>query len=320
MKLVSRLRGSLGPLAVLLVVYAIACSTVPTFMTAQNTELLFIQTAIVACLALGMTITVVSAGIDLSVGSVVAVTTVTIATLLNAHVGAWVAAIAGILAGAVWGAINGLIVTKIKGQPFISTLITFLAARAVANAIAHEQKVDAPATQLNSLLTSLPSEQRWQIFPPGVWLVIALAVLTWAMLRYTPWGRNVFYLGSNEKAANLCGIPVNRLKISIYMLSGLMAGIAGLLQFSRLTVGDPTVGTGLELTAIAAVVIGGGSLYGGKGSVEGSMIGALLMTVIKAWCIQKGFESWVQALLTAVVLVSALLFERYRMQKEDTIR
>src|SRR5262249_38679914 len=149
--------------------------------------------------------------------------------------------------GAVWGVINGLIVTRIKGQPFIATLIIFLVARAVANAIAHEQKVDAPVTALNSLLTSLPEAQRWMIFPAGVWLVIALSLLVWAVLRYTPWGRNVFYVGSNEQAARLCGIPVDRLKLTVYAVSGLFAGIAGLLQFSRLTVGDPTVGTGLEL-------------------------------------------------------------------------
>jgi ribose transport system permease protein len=306
---------SLGPLGVLLFVYLVAAVTVPTFTSLQNTELLFIQTAIVACLALGMTVTIVSGGIDLSVGSVVAVTTVTIATLLNAHFSAPIAALAGVLFGGLWGAINGSIVTKIKGQPFIATLAIFLAARAVASAISHEQKVDAPVTGLNSLLRSLPADQRWLLFPTGVWLVIVLAFLLWGILRYTPWGRNVFYLGSNENAARLCGLPIDRLKLSIYVVSGLMAGIAGVLQFSRLTVGDPTVGTGLELTAIAAVVIGGGSLFGGRGSVVGSVVGAFLMTVIKAWCIQKGFESWAQQLLTAAVLLAALGFERYRLQK-----
>src|SRR5207253_1632715 len=155
---------------VLLVVYAIACATVPTFMSVQNSELICIQTAIVACLALGMTITIISAGIDLSVGSIVAVTTVTIATLLNAHFDPLSAALVGILLGAAWGSLNGLIVTKIKGQPFMATLIIFLMARAVANAIAHEQKVDAPVTVLNHLLTSLTTDRRWQIVPPGVWL------------------------------------------------------------------------------------------------------------------------------------------------------
>ncbi len=310
--------GNIGPFAVLAGAYAIACLSVPTFMSAQNTELIFIQTAIVACLALGLTITIVSSGIDLSVGSVVAVTTVTIATLLNAHFSPWSAAIIGILLGGAWGVLNGLMVTKIKAQPFMATLITFLAARAVANQIAHEQKVDAPMTGLNSFLTSLPEEHRWQIFPVGVWLVIGLCLIVWAVLRYTPWGRSVFYLGSNEQAARLCGLGVDKLKIAIYGISGLFAGIAGLLQFSRLTVGDPTVGTGLELTAIAAVVIGGGSLYGGRGSIPGSIAGALLMTVIKAWCIQKGFESWVQMLLTAGVLLAALLFERYRLHKEKS--
>jgi ribose/xylose/arabinose/galactoside ABC-type transport system permease subunit len=311
-KSTSRLANNLGPYAVLLAVYGIACFSVPTFMSVQNSELILIQTAIVACLALGMTVTIISSGIDLSVGSVVAVTTVTIATLLNAHVDPWGAVLIAVLLGGAWGTVNGLLVTKVRGQAFMSTLIVFLAARAVANAIAHEQKVDAPVTGLNMLLTSLPESQRWQLLPAGVWLVIGLSLLVYAVLRFTAFGRSVFYLGSNEQAARLCGLSIDKLKIAIYALSGLFAAIAGVLQFSRLTVGDPTVGVGLELTAIAAVVIGGGSLSGGRGSVQGTIAGALLMTVIKAWCIQKGYESYAQQLLTAAVLVAALMFERMR--------
>jgi ribose transport system permease protein len=305
-----------GPLLVLVGIYVLAAVTVPTFTSMQNTELLLIQTAILACVTLGMTVTTVAGGIDLSVGSVVAVTTVTIATLLNAHLSPVFAALGGILLGGVWGAINGLFASKWTRQPVAATFPVWLIARGVALAISHEQKVDAPDTPLNTLLTSLPANRAWQLFPAGVWFVVGLGLVLFCVFRYVPWGRNIFYLGSNAKAAKLCGLPIDRLKIEIFIVSGLMAGLAGLLQFSRLTVGDPTVADGLEFSAIAAILVGGGSLSGGKGSVRGCLIGVLLMTIIKAWCIQRGYESSVQMILTGVILAAAFIAETLRTRKE----
>jgi len=304
-----------GPLLVLLGIYILAAVTVPTFTSMQNTELLLIQTAILACVTLGMTVTTVAGGIDLSVGSVVAVTTVTIATLLNAHLGPFLSALGGILLGGAWGVINGLFASKWTRQPVAATFPVWLIARGVALAISHEQKVDAPDTPLNSLLTSLPADRAWQLFPAGVWIVVVLGILLFCVFRYIPWGKNIFYLGSNPKAA-MGLVWSDRLKIQVFIVSGLMAGLAGLLQFSRLTVGDPTVADGLEFSAIAAILVGGGSLSGGKGSVRGCLIGVLLMTIIKAWCIQRGYESSVQMILTGVILAAAFIAETLRTRKE----
>jgi ribose/xylose/arabinose/galactoside ABC-type transport system permease subunit len=153
------------------------------------------------------------------------------------------------------------------------------------------------------------------IVPPGVWILIVLALLVTLVLSYTRFGLHTFAVGANEQAARLCGVPVETTKLAIYTLSGLFAGVAGLMQFARLTVGDPTVAAGLELDAIAAVVIGGGSLAGGEGSVLGTMIGALIMTVIRSGCTQMGLSNWVQEMVTGVIIIGAVVLDRLRHRR-----
>jgi ribose/xylose/arabinose/galactoside ABC-type transport system permease subunit len=133
-------------------------------------------------------------------------------------------------------------------------------------------------------------------------------------MRYTRFGRHVVAVGSNEQAARLCGVPVERVKLAVFTLSGLFAGLAGLLSFSRLTVGDPTTAQGMELDAIAAVVIGGASLNGGQGSIAGSLLGALIMTTIRAGGSQYGLSNWVQEVVTGTIIVLAVALDRLRMK------
>jgi ribose/xylose/arabinose/galactoside ABC-type transport system permease subunit len=147
-----------------------------------------------------------------------------------------------------------------------------------------------------------------------VWLVLLLAVLIAALLRYTRFGRHVFAIGSNERTARLCGVPVPRRKVLIYSLGAIFAGVAGVLQFSRLSVGDPTVGDGLELNVIAAVIIGGGSLSGGRGTVIGTLLGATTMAVIQIGCAQKGYPNWVQQIVTGGIIVLAVALDRWRQK------
>lgn len=135
------------------------------------------------------------------------------------------------------------------------------------------------------------------------------------LLRYTRLGRHIFAIGSNEQTARLCGVPVQRVKVVTYTLGGLFFGLAGLMLFSRLTVGDPTAAVGLELDVIAAVVIGGGSLAGGEGSVLGSLVGALIMSVIRSGCSQMGLSNWVQELVTGAVIVVAVALDRLRHRR-----
>lgn len=307
------LKNSLGPLLALAGVYLLFCTIAPgSFAGAANIELILRQTTIVAIAALGMTLVIISGGIDLSIGSIVALTTVAIASLLNLGVSPWLAALGGILVGSLGGTLNGLLIARLKMVPFIATLGTLLILRGVAKGIAHEQKVDAPLSGLNDLLARLSPEHAWQLLPTGTWLLLVLAIAVALLLRYTRLGLHIVTIGSNLKTAILCGVAVERVQLAVYALCGTMAGIAGLMQFSRLTVGDPTVAVGIELDAIAAVVIGGGSLTGGKGSVLGTILGALLMTVIRSGCTQMGLPNWVQEIVTGAIILIAISLDRLR--------
>lgn len=284
----------------------------PGFARMGNFETIARQTAIVGTAALGMTVIIISGGIDLSVGSIVALVTVVIAALLQAGVSPATAALGGIAVGAACGLFNGLIITWVRVVPFIVTLGSLLIFRGAAKGIAREQTVNAPITWLEELLAALRAEHSWMVFPPGVWMLVILAAAAAFMLQKTVFGRRVFAAGSNEVAARLCGIPVNRTKTLVYVIGGFFAGVAGLLQFSRLTVGDPTVAAGLELEVIAAVVIGGGSLAGGQGSIFGTLIGALIMATIRSGANQMGWPNWVQEIVTGGIIVVAVAADRIR--------
>jgi len=309
--------GALAGLAAVFVLFTVLLGATRglSFADPDNLETIFRQTTIVAVAAVGMTIVIVSGGIDLSVGAIIALGTVVIAACLRAGAPPAVAALAGIGAGVACGALNGLLVTRLAVVPFIVTLGTMLVVRGIAKGLAHDQKIDAPQSWLNELLARLPADRAWMVFPPGVWLLFLFALAVGALLLYTRLGRHVFAVGSNEQAARLCGVSVGRVKLAVYVLGGFFAGIAGLMQFSRLTVGDPTGAMGLELNIIAAVVIGGGSLAGGEGSVLGCLIGALIMQVLQSGCSQMGWPNWVQEIVTGAIIVVAVALDRFRHRR-----
>ena len=184
-------------------------------------------------------------------------------------------------------------------------------ARGAAKLFAGEQTVNVPGTWVNELLVLFPKPS-WLVLAPGVWLTIFLAIVAAIVLRNTIFGRRVFALGSNEQAAHACGISIDRLKIWIYGLAGLLFGLAGVMQMSRLTQGDPTVAAGTELDVIAAVVIGGGSLNGGEGSIFGSMIGALIMAFLRNGVQQMGWHNYVQEIIIGAIIVVAVAVDRWR--------
>jgi ribose/xylose/arabinose/galactoside ABC-type transport system permease subunit len=287
----------------------------PAFFSANNLETVARQTAIVGLAALGMTLVIIAGGIDLSAGSTIALTSVVVAALVRAGLSPLLSALAGLATASACGAANGLLVTRLSVVPFIITLGTMLVFRGAAGWIAGDQKIDAPMTWLTELISALPPGRRWMLFPPGVWLLAVLALGVAGLLRRTRLGRHVFAVGSSEAAARLCGVPVERVKLSVYLLGGLFAGLAGLLQFARLTVGDPTVAAGLELDMIAAVVIGGGSLLGGAGRVSGTLIGALVMTVIAMGCTQLGVANSKQKILTGIIIVVAVALDGLRQRR-----
>jgi ribose transport system permease protein len=303
-----------GPLLGLLFVALLFGALVgPHFFRGANLELIARQTAIVCTAALGMTMVIVAGGIDLSVGSVVALSSVVIALGLRAEVSPAAAAAVGIGAGALCGAVNGLLITRLRVVPFIVTLGMMILVRGAAKGLAGERRLEAPATWLNDLLRTL-EPGRGFLVPGGIWLVVALAVLVAIALQFTRFGRHLFSIGSNERTARLCGVAVERTKVIVYTIAAALAGVAGLLLFSRLSVGDPTAADGLELDVIAAVIIGGGSLSGGRGTVPGTILGAATMAVIATGCSQKGLPNWVQQIVTGGIIVLAVALDRWRQK------
>jgi len=299
----------LGPLLALFLTYALFAALTPdTFLRTQSLLTMARQSVVVAICALGMTMVIVTGGIDLSTGSLVAFTTVVVAKLLKGGHGPVTAILVALAASAAIGAIIGTLVGRFKLMPFIVTLGAMAIVRGAAIGLADEQKIDCDPNGIEKLLTS-------SIAAPGIWITVLLAAIVAASLVYTRFGRHVFAVGSNEAAARLVGIDTTKVKIFVYTLSSLLVGIAGVMEFSTLTVGDPTDSVGLELDVIAAVVIGGAQLAGGEGSIVGSVLACLLMTVIKTGAVHKGMPSWVQVIATGVIIVVAVALDRARHKK-----
>ena len=307
-----------GPFLGLLVVialFAIPTETREFFLTYHNFKTIFTQTVIVAVGALGMTIIIVSGGIDLSVGSSVAFTSVVGALLVQKGWGPAGTALAMIAAGGIIGLLNGAAIAALRLVPFIITLGMLGVARGSAKRLAANQTVNYDSSPINQWMTT--ADPFSYALPPGVWVTIGLAVLTALLLRNTVFGRHVFALGSNEATARLCGIAVTRLKIGIYALAGCFFGLAGVFQLSRLRQGDPTVAVGLELDIIAAVIIGGASLSCGVGTVLGSMIGALIMAVLRNGSQQMGWGTELQEIIIGLVIIAAVFVDRLRQGKQS---
>lgn len=281
------------------------------FLTGANFKTIFIQTVIVAIGALGMTMIIVSGGIDLSVGSVVALTGVVGAVSMVQGCPPAAAIALTILVGGLVGLVNGAVIAGLGMMPFIVTLGMMGVARGVAKWLARSQTVDAPNSPIDRLMAVVEPLQLFPL-PIGVWIATSLAVAMAVVLKKTIFGRYVFAIGSNEATARLCGIRVRTMKVAIYSLAGLLFGLAGLMQMSRLAQGDPTVAIGLELDIIAAVVIGGASLNGGTGSILGSMIGALIMAVLRNGSSQMGWPNYMQEIIIGIVIIVAVGVDRLR--------
>ena len=306
-----------GPLLGLLFVCAVFAFLIgPQFFRPVNLELIARQTAIVCTAALGMTMVIVAAGIDLSVGSIIALSTVVIALLLKRDVSPLLSALGGVAAAAACGLANGILITRLRVVPFIVTLGTMLIVRGAAKGLADERRIEAPATWLNGLLRTVEAG-RGLFVPPGIWVLLVLALLVAGVLRYTVFGRHLFAIGSSERTARLCGVRVERCKVAVYTLSAGLAGLAGVMQFAKLSVGDPTVAVGLELDVIAAVIIGGGSLTGGNGTVLGTVLGATIMSVVAIGCSQHGLANWVQQIVTGSIIVLAVALDRWRQGSQS---
>ncbi|MCB9501032.1 MAG: ABC transporter permease [Deferribacteres bacterium] len=307
-----------GPILALLLVYLFFAAFNSKITSFTAIEAMILQTVIVAVSATGMTLVIISGGIDLSAGSIIAFSSVVTALLIETfQLPPLVGALGGIAAGLICGFFNGWLITRMKLVPFIVTLGSLLVVRGLAKGFANSMPINAGETWLSDLLATLPADKKWQLIPPGAWLMIILALLVAGLLRYTRLGRHIVAIGSNEQTARLCGVAVERVKIIVYSLAGAFSGLSGLMLMSYQEQGDPTGAVGLELDVIAAVVIGGGSLSGGEGSIIGSLIGAMIMTVIRTGCQLNGWPPWVTQIVTGSVIVLAVAIDRLRHKQND---
>lgn len=307
--------NALGPfLGLILVVglFSLSSEVRASFLTGINFKIILLQTVIVGIGTLGMTMIIVSGGIDLSVGSVVALCSVIGAVRLNAHTNVFLTSTLVIAAGAGIGLLNGSLVAALRIMPFIVTLGMMGIVRGVAKWLSGSQTVSIdPETPLNRIMDLRDPTRFWPL-PVGVWVAIALSVVMHLVMKRTILGRYVFAIGANEQAARLSGVRVQLQKVYIYTLAGVLFGVAGLMQLSRLTQGDPTVAIGLELDIIAAAVIGGASLNGGSGSIPGSMIGALMMACLRNGSNQMNWPTYVQEIIIGAVIIIAVGLDHFR--------
>jgi ribose transport system permease protein len=307
------LRAS-GLIWVLLLMVIVAAVYKPTFINPSNLVSVARQTALFGIVAIGMTMVILTAGIDLSVGSVVAVAGVVCATMLDAGLPVWSVVIAGLAIGATLGSINGAVIVFGRVPPFIMTLGMMVIGRGLAMTISGGHPVHfREAAESFSWLG-----QGFLLgLPVPVWVFMLVAGVALFVLRYTAFGRTIYAVGSNPEAARLSGINVGATIFSVYAISGFLAGLTALIMISRLTVGEPVLATGLELEAIAMTVIGGTSLFGGEGGVIGTILGAAIVTVLANMLNLFGVSPFTQQIVNGVLLVAAVLFETYRRNRNS---
>ena len=323
-KLWSLVTSQFGPLlalALVFIFFAIADKAQPgggQFLSLRNLQTMLISSAPVVVAALGMTLIIISGGIDLSAGTAISLCATVMAWILKQEGPIEAAILSCIVTGCLIGAINGILISTLNVAPFIVTLGTMTTCLGMAKLVADETTVRPPLETVPAWMNglSMPSpDPHWLLVAPGVWLMLVLAVIVSLVLRFTVFGRYVFALGSNEQTARLCGLNVPALKVAVYTLGGLFVGLAGVYQFAKLKVGNPISGVGLELKVIAAVVIGGASLSGGRGTIIGTLAGALLMQTIATGCTQLGVRNPAQDIILGVIIVAAVTVDQLRQRR-----
>lgn len=315
--------SALATLAILVAVFGLANSA---FFTVNNGLTVLLQTSVIGLLGIGMTIVIITGGIDLSVGSVLALSGTVTGLMVKAGLPVPLAMMAGVGVGALCGLANGLIITKMRITPFVATLGMMLIARGIALQLTGA----APISQLGEAFGRLgngalfrmvekqPNGLSKVIFPGIPYPVILLAIMALAgayLLRRRALGRHIYATGSKEEAARLSGVNVDRTKIAAYVMSGALAGLAGNVLMSRLVTAQPNEGVMYELDAIAAAVIGGASLMGGVGTISGTMIGALIIGVLRNGLNMGGVSAFIQQIIIGVVVILAVFVDQMRNQK-----
>jgi ribose transport system permease protein len=304
--MIQRLLPSLS-LVILFVGLSIAS---PYFLTKTNLASVVRQTAVINVMALGMTMVIIAGGIDLSVGAILAMAGLlgTMAMERGYPIPAGIGI--GILVGLFWGLINGLLITRLKIAPFIVTLGTLGIVRGLTLIISNGLPVHRIPQEFSYL-----GEGNLLGVPFVLWILVVCAAVTHFLLEHTRLGRYAFAIGSNPEAALYAGIPVAFHTTAVYAICGLLTGLAGMIEASRLMTGQPTAGQGYELQVIAAVVIGGGSLRGGEGSVIGTLIGAFIMGLLSNGSDLLGISPYLQQAIIGAVIILAVTVDELRKRK-----
>jgi len=312
------LSGKLGPIFALALVTAIFAAWEPgRFLSPINIGNIISQTVVIAVGAVGMTFIIVSGGIDLSAGSLIALSGVFATMAMLSAESIVVGLLAGLFTGAACGMINGLVITKGKLPPFIVTLgmleILRGTALQVTLGLPVERGIPEWFNKISNAALRVPlTGETTIVIPYLLFILIPVALAAGFLLRYTVFGVQVYAVGSNEQTARLCGVNVERVKIWVYTLGGIAMGLAGILQASRLRSGQPTTAVGLELDIIAAVVVGGGSLMGGEGTIFGSVVGAFIIRILRNGCVIVGISPHVQRIIIGLIIIAAVFADQLR--------
>lgn len=311
----ARLRGwaqSLGLLWVLLILCAVAIYLSPSFIQTGNLLNVGRQVALYGIVSVGMTFVILTRGIDLSVGSIVGVVSVTTAMMLAGGMPIPLAMATALALGALFGAVNGAGVVFLGMPPFIMTLGTLVMGRGIAMTIAagEPQSLGQAADRFYFLGGGFLLG-----IPVPIWIFAAIAAAAFTVLRHTPFGRQIYAVGSNAEAARLAGINVPKVLLSVYIVSGVLSALTALIFVSRLTVGEPTAGTNLELEAISIVVIGGTSLFGGEGGVIGTVMGAAIIALMANILNLLGISPFTQQIVKGAIILAAVGFEVMRHRR-----
>jgi ribose transport system permease protein len=283
----------------------------PYFLTVNNLSSVVRQTTVITIMAIGMTVVIASAGIDLSVGSMVGLTGVCGAILIAREVPTAAALAGAVAVGAACGLVNGAVITLLRIPPFIATLGTLGMYRGATLMITD----GIPVANLKRDFGVLATGTVAGVIPVPLLFMVGVACLVHFVLKYTRLGRYSYAIGSNTEAARCSGIPIGRYTAAIYALGGGLAGLAGMIEAARLVTGQPTAGEGYELRVIAAVVIGGGSLNGGQGTVLGTIVGSFIMGLLSNGCNLLGISPFLQQVIVGAVIVLAVTFDEFQRRR-----
>ncbi len=308
-------REGIGVFIILVLLFILMSIISPYFLTVDNISNLLLQSVFVMLVSFGMMFVLTAGGIDLSVGSVLGLCGGVTGWFMMMGLNMWLAILLGILLGALIGAINGFLVTKVKIAPF---LVTF-SMLTIARGLLMVATIDQPITNFATSSFEFIAQGYFLGIPMPVWITAIVFILSYFLFNWTSFGRNVVAVGSNEEAAKLSGVNTDKVKIWVYTLAGVLASISGIILASRLTSVQPEMGRSYEMQSIAAAVVGGTSMSGGKGSIAGTAIGAVILAMVSNALDLLSVNQFYRMVITGLIIIIAVTVDGLRKSSADTV-